>query len=64
MKKQLKVYYKYSNNKEVPMIRISNQLLRLNNFFVADTVTITYENNKITIEKILRKMQNEKEIIT
>jgi len=51
MEKTQKVYYNFCKGLKLPQIKISNQLLIQCNFHSSDIVTVTYESNKITIEK-------------
>jgi len=47
MIKKYKVYYL----DDKPMIRLSNNLLRESNFEIGDDIIVSYENNKIIINK-------------
>ena len=51
----MKVYYRYSNNKENPEIRISNQKLTENGFIVGSEYRIIYKKNIIVL--ILKEEQ-------
>lgn len=61
-KRQMRIYYRGVDRGLVPMIRISNVLLRKFDFEISDLVEIAYEPGKITITKIKsNKNYNEKQ---
>ena len=52
MKKKMKIYYLFNSKYErVPLIKISNQMMRKFGFEIGDEIEITYSDDKIVIEK-------------
>lgn len=52
MKKKMKIYYLINSKYErVPLIKISNKMMRKFGFEIGDEIEITYSDDKIVIKK-------------